>query len=367
VHNSSTAVRAASLARDVRLFQTPSSRGETFENHHATQNALPSSGHDAKGHRRHGRGHGGSPALAEECRLGPPPHHKGPPVFLDYDQVELDASYDQVSYEPLIAQVSQRLASNSEAARARIGVPRRAAYGQSDVEKLDIYRTSQPRAPVFVYMHGGTWRWGAAKDAGFPAEMFVNAGAHYVALDFVGVQAVGGDLSVLVAQVRRAIAWIYQNAESFGGDPERIYVGGHSSGGHLCGVALVTEWRNEFGIPDTAVKGGLCMSGMYDLAPVRLSWRSKYLNLTDAMVDALSPQRHIDRIRAPIVVSYGTFETPDFQRQSRDFAAAVKAAGKEVTLLEAPNYAHAEMAETLGNPYGPNGRAALALMQLARG
>jgi arylformamidase len=109
------------------------------------------------------------------------------------------------------------------------------------------------------------------------------------------------------------------------------------------------------------------MSGMYDLAPVRLSWRSKYLNLTDAMVDALSPQRHIDRIRAPIVVSYGTFETPDFQRQSRDFAAAVKAAGKEVTLLEAPNYAHAEMAETLANPYGPNGRAALALMQLARG
>ena len=258
-----------------------------------------------------------APALAaEECRLGPPPHHKGPPVFLDYDQVELDASYDQVSYEPLIAQVSQRLASISEAARARIGVPRRVAYGPSDVEKLDIYRTSQPRAPVFVYMHGRTWRWGAAKDAGFPAEMFVNAGAHYVALDFIGVQAAGGDLGVLVAQVRRAIAWIYKNAESFGGDPERIYVGGHSSGGHLCGVALVTEWRNEFGIPDTAVKGGLCMSGMYDLAPVRLSWRSKYLNLTDAMVDALSPQRHIDRIKAPIVVSYGTFETPDFQRQS---------------------------------------------------
>ena len=61
------------------------------------------------------------------------------------------------------------------------------------------------------------------------------------------------------------------------------------------------------------------------------------------------------------------FETPDFQRQSRDFAAAVKAAGKEVTLLEAPNYAHLEMGETLGNPYGPNGRAALALMRLARG
>jgi arylformamidase len=197
--------------------------------------------------------------------------------------------------------------------------------------------------------------------------MFVNAGAHYVALDFAGAHTVGGDLGVLAGQIRGAIAWIYKNAESFGGDPARIFIGGHSSGGHLCGVALVTEWQREFGIPDTAVRGGLCMSGMYDLAPVRLSWRSKYLNLTDATVDALSPQRHIDRINAPIVISCGSFETPEFQRQSRDFAAAIRAAGKEATLLEAPNYAHLEMAETLGNPYGPNGRAALALMQLARG
>jgi arylformamidase len=307
------------------------------------------------------------PALAEECRIGPAPHRKGAPVFLDYDQVELDAAYDQVSYEPLIGQVSQRLASTSEAARMRIGAPQRIAYGPSEAEKLDLYRTSYARAPLFVYVHGGTWRWGAAKDAGFPAEMFVNAGAHYVALDFVSVTAAGGDLGVLAAQIRGAIAWIYKNAESFGGDPERIFVGGHSSGGHLCGVALVTAWQREFGIPDTAVKGGLCMSGMYDLTPVRLSWRSKYLNLTDAAVDALSPRRHIEKINAPIVVSYGTFETPEFQRQSRDFVAAIKAAGKEATLLEAPNYAHLEMAETLGNPYGPNGRAALTLMQLAHG
>ena len=85
--------------------------------------------------------------------------------------------------------------------------------------------------------------WGAAKDYGFPAEMFVNAGAHYVALDFIAVQDAGGDLGVMAAQVRRGIAWVYKNAASFGGDPERIYIGGHSSGGHLCGVALVTDWQ----------------------------------------------------------------------------------------------------------------------------
>jgi arylformamidase len=306
-----------------------------------------------------------TPVFAQECRIGPPPHHKGPVVFMDYDQVELDASYDQVNYEPLIARVAQRLASSSEAVRGRIGLPRRVAYGSSEIEKLDIYRTDRAKAPIFVYIHGGNWQIGSAKDSGYAAEMFVKAGAHYIALDFINVKDAGGDLGVMAAQVRRAIAWVHKNAISFDGDPDRLYIGGHSSGGHLCGVALVTEWQGEFGLPTDAIKGGLCMSGMFDMAPVRLSWRRTYVNFTDAMADAMSSKRHIEKLRAPVVVTYGTFETPDFQRQSRDFATAVKAAGKPVDLIEAPNYAHLEMAETLGNPYGPNGRAALTMMGLA--
>src|SRR5712692_148957 len=166
------------------------------------------------------------PAMAEECRVGPPPHHKGPQVFMDYDQVELDASYDQEVYEPLIGQVVKRLASNSEAVRARIGAPQRVAYGPTEIEKLDVYRTNLAKAPIFVFIHGGNWLVGSAKDSGYPAEMFVNAGAHYVALDFTSVKEAGGDLSVMAAQVRRGIAWVYKNAASFGGDPDRVYIGG---------------------------------------------------------------------------------------------------------------------------------------------
>jgi arylformamidase len=79
----------------------------------------------------------------------------------------------------------------------------------------------------------------------------------------------------------------------------------------------------------------------------------------------MSTQRQIEKLRTPIIVTYGTFETPEFQRQSRDFAAAVKAAGKPVELIEAPNYNHFEMCETLADPYGPNGRAALRLIKSA--
>jgi arylformamidase len=305
-----------------------------------------------------------APALAQECQIGPPPHEKGPVVWMDMDQVELDAAYDQAFYAPLRVQNISRWASSSEAARARIGQPMRESYGPTAVEKLDVYRTKRTKVPIFVFIHGGAWLGGEAKNYAFPAEMFVNAGAHFVALDFIAIKEASGDLRVMAEQVRRGIAWVYKNADRFDGDRDRLYIGGHSSGGHLCGVALVTDWQN-FGLPANTVKGGLCMSGMYDLKPVRLSKRSSYVKFTDEMEQAMSSQRHLDLLRAPIIVTYGTNETPEFQRQSRDFAAAVKGSGKDVELVVAPDFNHFEMCESLGNPYGPNGRAALALMKLS--
>lgn len=305
-----------------------------------------------------------APALAEECHIGPPEHPHGPNVWMNLDQVELDAAYDQSFYAPLARQILARAASNSELTYQRLGAPRREAYGPSEVEKLDIWKTKHPKAPIFVFIHGGAWLGGASKNYAYPAEMLVNAGAHYVVLDFIAIGAANGDLRVMAEQVRRAIAWTYKNAASFDGDPERLYIGGHSSGGHLCGVALVTDWQKEYGLPPTILKGGACMSGMYDLKPVRLSKRGNYVHFTDEMEQAMSSQRFLDRIRVPVVVTYGSNETPEFQRQNRDFAAALKAAGKPVELIEAKNYNHFEMMESVGNPYGPNGRAILAMMNL---
>jgi arylformamidase len=306
-----------------------------------------------------------SPALAVECQIGPPAHEKGPVVFNGLDQIELDAAYDQAFYAPLRLEVIKRYASSSEEVRRRIGDPQRVAYGPSAPEKLDIYRTKTAGAPTFVFIHGGAWLGGAAKSYGFPAEMFVKAGANYIALDFVAVKEADGDLRPMAEQVRRAVAWTYKNAASFGGDPNKLYIGGHSSGGHLCGVALVTDWQKEFGLPADTVKGAVSMSGMYDLKPVRMSKRSSYVKFNDEMEQAMSSQRHLSLLHAPLIVTYGTHETPEFQRQSRDFAAAVKAAGKPVELVAAPGFNHFEMCETLGNPYGPNGRAALEMMKLS--
>jgi len=103
---------------------------------------------------------------------------------------------------------------------------------------------------------------------------------------------------------------------------------------------------------------------MFDLKPVRLSKRSSYVKFTDEMEEKLSAQRHIDRLAAPVALVHGTLETPEFQRQSRDFAAAVKAAGKPVTLAVMEGYNHFEVMEQLGNPYSLFGRAVLTQMGL---
>lgn len=301
------------------------------------------------------------PVLAQQ----PAPRVKGPRVWLDMDQAELDAAYDQSVYAPNLRQIVKRYGTNSEAVRARLGAPQRYSYGPTPIEGLDVYMTKRPNAPINIFIHGGAWRGGLAKDYGYAAELFVHAGAHYVVPDFINVMEAGGSLMPMARQVRSAVAWVRRNARSFGGDPERIYVSGHSSGGHLAGVILTTDWRKDFDLPIDTVKGGLCCSGMFDLKPVRLSARSSYVKFTDEMEQALSSQRHLDKLNASVIVAYGTLETPEFQRQSRDFAAAVKASGKPAQLLVAEGYNHFEILETLASPYGLLGRVVLEQMKLA--
>ena len=287
-----------------------------------------------------------------------------PRVWRDYDQEGLDRAYDQTVWAPYMADIQMRQAANSEAARRRLGEPLRLAYGPSPIEGLDVFKARQPNAPVMVFIHGGAWLRGEAKNFAFPAEMFVDAGVNYVVADFASVNNFDGDLSAMAAQVRRAIAFAYQNAAQFGGDASRLYLAGHSSGAHLAAVALTSDWQAEFGLAPDFIKGALLMSGMYDLKPVRLSKRSDYVKFTDAMEDAMSPQRHLDRLHTPITVTVGSKDSPEFIRQARDFVAAVKAAGKPAELVEAPEYNHFDLSYSLGNPYGPNGRAALTLMGL---
>ena len=288
-------------------------------------------------------------------------------VFLHYTQAELDRAYDQRAWAANAAEVIASYTTISKAVKARYRFTTE-HYGPGDDETLDIYppaangkaAAGNAGAPVHVFVHGGAWQRLTKDESAFPAPAFVENGAIFIALNFSVMPKVR--LPEMADQCRRAIVWIWRNAWRFGGDPNRIHLSGHSSGGHLAGVVLTTDWK-AFGLEASPLRSGLVASGMYDLGPVLLSARSSYVKLDKAEEDALSPMRHLDRVACPIAVAYGDGETPEFKRHARDFAAALKAKVRHASLLvEGKNQNHFELALTLGHADGLLGKIALGQM-----
>jgi arylformamidase len=287
---------------------------------------------------------------------------QGAKVFLDYTQDELDRAYDQTVWAPDQDELIQRYATRSAATRERLKFKPGIAYGPGDDEVLDIFPAEKETAPIHVFIHGGAWRGGSKDLYSFPADTFVPAGATYVALNFANIPK--ARLPEMADQIRRAIAWLYANAASFGGDRERIFVSGHSSGGHLAAVLLTTDWV-ALNLPRDIIKGGVCASGIYDMHPAMLSSRRNYLKLSQAEEVALSPLLHLDLVSCPVGVVHGTRESPEFQRQARAFVAALAAGGyrHEFVVLEGLN--HFEVCDSLADAHSPLSQMALRQMGLA--
>lgn len=284
-------------------------------------------------------------------------------VWQGLTQAELDDAYTQSVYAPNMKTVLKRYVANSDVVRQRLGDPKRIAYGETEHEKFDLFPSADKGKPIHIFLHGGAWKAGSSDQYSFLAETFVRHGANCIVPDFINVKQSNGDLRPMADQVRNCVKYVYENADQFGGDKNQIYVSGHSSGGHLAGVLVTTDW-SSLGLPADVIKGAVIVSGLYDLEPVRLSVRSDYLNFTDEIESELSPQRHIDRINAPLILAHGSLETPEFIRQTEDFAKAAKAAGKKVDLYIGDEYNHFEIIETMANPLGIIGTPALKQMQL---
>jgi arylformamidase len=302
-------------------------------------------------------------AAAQRCPETPAARTKGPLVWMDMDQHELDESYDQSVYAFNQRHITDRRTERNEIVLKLLGKPDRVAYGPTDIEKVDIYKTRKPNAPVMIYIHGGSWQRGSSTEQAFLAEPFVKAGAHFIVVEFNNVRELKGDLTPMVDQCRRAVAFVYRNSANLGSNSNALYLSGSSSGAHLGGCVVITEWEKQ-GLPRDILKGAVLSSGMYDLKAPRLSKRSAYVAFTDTVESAFSAQRQLDKVHTPLVLVHGTLETPDFQRQTKDFYAAVRAAGKPVQLVVGKGYNHFEVGESLGNPYGLMGRAAFEMMKL---
>ena len=280
-------------------------------------------------------------------------------VWGPYTQAELDAQYNQMSAMSEAERQYHHHFKTTESARVRAALAKTAlfdvAYGAGASERLDIFRPAPRKdsvtAPVQIYFHGGAWKAGKKEDVSFMAEPFVDKGVMFVAVDYDHVPDVS--LDEHIRQARASVAWVYRNAANLGGDPERLFVSGHSSGGHVCATVAVTDWPSLYGLPADVIKGAAPISGMYDLAPVRLSWRNNYLSLNRTAAERLSPILQISERSLPMIVGYGTRELEEFKRQARDFAAAWRRSGHPCLEVELLGLNHFAVNHAFANPQGP--------------
>ena len=283
-------------------------------------------------------------------------------IFLTYTQADLDHAYDEAIWAPNASAMVAAYGSDSAAIRVAYP-PHTKPYGPGDAENLDVFTPKFPgRAPIFVLFHGGDWHRLSKDDVSTPAPTLVDSGGVFVAPNFGNADAVG--LAQMVEQCRNAIRWVAANAAKFGGNADKIVIAGHSSGAHIAALLLTTDWT-QYGLPMDLIKGGLLMSGIYDLYPVMLSAHRNYLKLTPDDVAALSPIRHLDRLRCPVTVAWGDEDSPEYKRQSTVMAEALQGMGELRSRHTLFNTNHFQILRQLDRPDTVLGRVMLAMMDLA--
>ena len=274
----------------------------------------------------------------------------GMAVFLGYDQAALDEQYNARAAVPDHPSVIQRWDVAGAAASTRLDADLDRSYGDGILETLDIYRPSDMpdrRAPVLVFIHGGYWQWRDKKDFVFLAEPWVASGVVTVLVNYPLAPAAGMD--EIVDACRRALAWTAARIARHGGDPHRIWVAGHSAGGHLTAELLATDWRSYgFALPPMA--GGLAISGLYELEPIRLSYLNAVLGMDAEVVQRNSPALHPPGDAPPLLCAVGGSETAEFHRQQADMVAAWRSAGREVATVDVPGRNHFTVLDAFADP-----------------
>lgn len=174
----------------------------------------------------------------------------------------------------------RRYAESAAAVKSRRPGLLNLRYGMGQDERLDLFLPAANRgpAPLFVFIHGGYWRAQRKEDAPVMAEAFNAAGAAVAVPEYT--LAPEATLPEIVREMRSALAWLYHNAATYGVDPERIYVGGSSAGGHLAAMLAAPAWPARYGVPDDVIKGTLALSGLFDLRPLCDVLPNTWLQLT---------------------------------------------------------------------------------------
>jgi arylformamidase len=284
-------------------------------------------------------------------------------LFRNYDRKALDAEYNnRIKVKDALDWIARY---GAESARTRAELPMKfdVPYGAHHDERLDVFAAARSGpVPIQIFVHGGYWHRLDKADFSFVARAFRPAGALTVVVNYALIPAV--DMDALVRQVRASVAWVHRNARVLGGDPDRIFVTGHSAGGHLVGMLLATDW-SAFGAPADVIKGACGMSGLYDLEPIRLCYLNEVLALTPESARRNSPVMLAPTSATPLILTDGGDEGREYHRQTAELVAVWRAKGVPVETLDMTGHNHFSIVAELESPFSPLARAIQGQMGLA--
>lgn len=269
-------------------------------------------------------------------------------LYRGMDAPELEFQYELRSKEPdfdaLVARWMKRCADFRDASDVALDL----SYGDAEREVLDLFRGSAG-GPLLVYIHGGYWQRGDKAMYSFVAEPFMQAGVNVALLNYTLTPACR--LGDIAPEIRRAISWLWHNADEFKFDRDRLSVMGHSAGGHLTAMMMATDWpAYDAAMPKELIYSGLPISGIFELEPL------VHTSINDG------PQMDVDEARresplfmepttdAPQLVLAGGAETPEFKRQSDAYRDKFATDNRRMSRYDVPNENHFGELERLAEP-----------------
>jgi arylformamidase len=270
--------------------------------------------------------------------------------YKNFTKDELEYQYNPRETVPEFPELAKRRAEASRRARSTLKSWLNVAYGSSPREVLDIYAADKPGGPVLVYIHGGYWRSGSKDDNCNFAPAFVQRGVTVVLVEYDLCPNVV--VTDIVRQTRASIAWVYRNIMRYSGNPSKLYVSGHSAGGHLTAMALAHDWEKT-GLPRSLIKGATVTSGVYDLDMVMQISVNEQVQMTPEIARQNNPFLHPPLANCPVIVAVGGAEPRGWQQMSEDYFKLCKERGLDCQYLVIPGANHYTMSEHLADPESP--------------
>jgi arylformamidase len=285
-------------------------------------------------------------------------------VLQPAEQALLDKAYNARGpiEEKFTREYLPGFAALSESARKKLPCRRDVAYGPHRDEVCDIFPAARPGAPLHLFLHGGYWRMLTKNESGFVAHALQPAGATVMVNTYS--LCPGVHLDVIVRQCQAFIVWAWRNAGFFNADPSRLFISGHSAGGHLVGMMLGTDFAAEYGLPKDIIKGATAVSGLYDLRPLTRAYIREWLQLSPEQTQRNSPLQRPPVHNCPVILAVGSSEPEGFLSQTRAYRAMLEARGVPVTTVDLPGMDHFAAWNEIMNPQAPLTRAVLAQMGL---